>query len=54
MEFFAKSNGKGAVDSIGGTVKQSGQRTVKTDKNHISDASEYASHLRSIVLKHPG
>ena len=43
MEFFATTHGKGAVGSIGGTVKQSVWRAVKTGKNRISDASKYAS-----------
>ena len=30
-------------DGIGATVKRSIWRAVKTDKNHISDVSEYAS-----------
>ena len=41
--FFATSQCKGAIDRIGGFVKQSVWRVVKIGKNHISDASEYAS-----------
>ena len=40
---FATSHGKGVVDGIGGTVKQSVLREVKTGQNHISDGSEYES-----------
>ena len=41
--FFATSHGKGVVDGIGGTVKRTVWRHIKTEKHHITSAQEYAT-----------
>ena len=40
--FFATSHGKGVVDGIGGTVKRSVWRRVRSGKAHITNPAEYA------------
>ena len=41
-QFFATSHGKGVVDGIGGTVKWSVWRHVRSGKAHITNPAEYA------------
>ena len=41
--FFATSHGKGPVDGLGGSVKRSVWRQVKSGMSHIGNAKDYAS-----------
>ena len=41
--FFATSHGKGPVDGLGGSVKRSVWRHVKSGMSHIENAKEYAT-----------
>ena len=40
--FFATSHGKGVVDGIGGTVKRTVWRHIRSDQAHITNAKEFA------------
>ena len=40
--FFATSHGKAVVDGLGGTVKRSVWRHIKSEKAHITSAKEYS------------
>lgn len=40
--FFATSHGKGVVDGLGGTVKRSVWRHVRSEQAHITNPQEYA------------
>ena len=40
--FFATSHGKGPVDGLGGSVKRSVWRQVKSGMAHVANAKEYA------------
>ena len=40
--FFATSHGKGVVDGLGGTVKRSVWRHVRSEQAHITNPEEYA------------
>ena len=46
--FFATSHGKGPVDGLGGSVKRSVWRHVKSGMSHIENAKEYAGVAKEI------
>ena len=41
--FFATSHGKGVVDGIGGTVKRTVWRHIRSERSHITTPHDYAA-----------
>ena len=48
MELFAISHGKGVVDGIGGTVKRTVWRHVRSEGCHITTPQEYADKAKKL------
>ncbi len=47
--FSATSHGKGTVDSIGGTIKQSVFRSIKAHTYYINNAKQYPECAQQVV-----
>ena len=41
--FFATSHGKGVVDGIGGTVKRTVWRLIRSERSHVTTPHDYAA-----------